>query len=816
MHNTQSDRPEGRSTRNAPRNRRFEAHNRAVGPLLICAVALGTILASSAFPQVLAGTILLPDSLGPLTGATHVALDESPAHPRMFIGSDSGDVLVVNSLTGERVARMETGPVRAICFCPARNKLYISLMNSYAVVVLDCNTYETIAELQIGRLVSRLLYNPLVDRVYCAMWGMKVIDCATDSIVDSLPIPARNAVLALDTIHNKLYVGATDTFRVVDCGTNSIVASLYELRGAEAVCFAPSASGSKVYVGVDDTLFALSVKTDTVVYRCHFPSVNPIVCDPELGRVYFGHGGILSALDCANDSVIWTWYDGPANKLVAVPAEGKVYVLTPHYVYVLDGETGEVQEWLNVSSVGGMYHCQSLNRLFIFTREENGYSLMIDCSADTVVTVTPLGAYVGYLDGSVCVDSVDNELYFSAGASGVGIVDCATNKVTSYICPSRLRYRVEPATLVYDAVDNKLYCLRDTIITVVDCRSDTGVGVIPTGVVAGRMEWHPGLNKLYVSGWIRNQRSVAVVDCSEDSIVGVIQLPDSTGGIAFLSPERNELWFYGFYVVDCLGDSLLPDTGVRINCQDAGYDPSSRKVYAASSLGTAMYVIDMDTRLPTESLSIPKSYQQESGPVHCAVRAHKVYWVVQYYDPDSALVRDTVCAIDARCDSVVSRFAIPPFCEGVCDDRTGNYVYLASGGELVAVDVLNDSTVSSVRIASGAHSFIRNSATNRFYIAGNSDSVIQVVYDSIIFAGIQSRRDASSRVDQLQTVLRRGTPFLTAAESALFDATGRRAAVLSAGLNDISQLSPGVYFIREEPRTAGFMPGVARKVVVTR
>ena len=136
--------------------------------LFMCVMALGLLLASSASAQVLEGRVRLPDSLGPLTGATHVALDENPAHPREFIGSESGDVMVVDSRTGARVARIETGPVRAICFCPTRNKLYISLMNAYAVVVIDCNSYETITELQIGTLVSGLLYNPALDRVYCA------------------------------------------------------------------------------------------------------------------------------------------------------------------------------------------------------------------------------------------------------------------------------------------------------------------------------------------------------------------------------------------------------------------------------------------------------------------------------------------------------------------------------------------------------------------------------------------------------------------------------------------------------------------------
>ena len=807
---------------NTPRNRRLSKSGRAGGLKLVCAMALGTLLASSALAQVLEGTILLPDSLGPLPGRTVVALDENAARPRMFVGSDSGDVLVVNSQTGERVARMETGPVRAICFCPVHNKLYISLMNTYTVVVLDCSTYEIIAELQVGTLVSGLLYNPLVDRVYCATWGMKVIDCATNSIVDSLPIPARNAVLALDTIHNKLYVGATDTFRVVDCDVNSIVASLYELRGAEAVCFAPSISGSKVYVGIDDTLFALSVKTDTVVYRRQFYSVNPIVSDPEHDRIYYGRGGVLGAMKCSNDSVLWTFGDGPAFALAAAPAEGKVYELTPNYVYALDGETGQELQWFDALEYSGLQYSASLNRLFpIANGAYQDYTLAIDCGADSIASVIPLGAYVGYWDGSLCVGSTDNKLYFSAGASGVGVVDCQTNKVTSYICASREPYVTPPSCLAYNAQGGKLYVRKDTSLLVLDCKADTVLKVIPVGMFAFHSEWqmelNPDLNKLYVLTGPQSRSRLVVVDCTADTVIQRVQLPGWLVTDVFMSPELNQLWFLhdGYTVIDCVGDSVLTDTNPQLYCRVGSYDPSNRKVYAASSFATAMHVIDMDTRLPIESLPIPKSYEQESGPVHCAVGAHKVYWVVRYYDPGSASITDTIVAIDTHTDSITSRFGMPSESYGMCDDRTGNYTYFSSR-YIVAVDARTDSIVSGVRLPVLTHSLVRNSRTNRLYIAANTDSVIQVVYDSIVFAGLQAGPGVPAPVARFQTVIRRTAPLRSSTEAVLLDATGRGVLVLKDGPNDISSLAPGVYFIRERPQAAGNKPPAVRKVVVAR
>jgi DNA-binding beta-propeller fold protein YncE len=797
--------------------RNFPVFRRAAGlKLLLCAMALGTLLASSAHPQVLAGTILLPDSLGPLPGATCVALDDNPAHPRMFVGSDSGDVLVVNSQTGERVARMETGPVRAICFNPARNKLYISLMNTYTVVVLDCSSYETIAELPIGTLISGLLYNPLVDRVYCATWNMKVIDCATDRIVDTIPIPARNAVLALDTIHNKLYVGATDTFRVVDCDSDSIVASLSELRGAEAICFAPSPSGNKVYVGIDDTLFALSVKTDTVVYRRELHTAGPIVCDPEHDRIYFGaYGGNLTAMDCANDSLIWTSGKGPLFGVAAVPAENKVYALMSIALCALDGGTGQELQWYQVFEYNGLQYSASLNRLFpIATGGYQDYTLAIDCAADTIASVIPLGAYVGDWDGSVCVDSTDNKLYFSAGASGVGVVDCQTNKVTSYVCASREPYITPPSCLAYDAQGGKLYVRKDTSLLVLDCKADTVLREIPVGAFAFDSDWqmelNPDLDKLYVLSSLPSSYRLVVVDCAADTVCQRLELPGWSLTDVFLSPELNQLWFLhgGYTVIDCDDDSVLTDTNPQLHCRLGSYDPSNHKVYAASD--TALFVIDMYTRLPLESLSIPHADQAWTGQVYCARQSGKVYWSRQY--PEYLHEIDSVFTVDTRTDSIASIFTVPFMSTKVCEDRSGNYVYFSSG-YLLAADTHTDSIVSGVRLPVGPNSLVRNSATNRLYFAGHTDSVIQVVYDSIVFAGLQAAPGGQTQAARLQTLLNRSAPFRSPTDAVLFDASGRRAVALKDGPNDMSHLALGVYFIREAQAQA--QAQAVRKIVLT-
>jgi hypothetical protein len=92
-------------------------HVRQPRPLVQLAVIATALLAlaSTASPQYLETTILLPDTLGPLNGPYHMAWDENQDHPRLYIGgeADSGGVIVAEAITCQRLARIPTGPVKS-------------------------------------------------------------------------------------------------------------------------------------------------------------------------------------------------------------------------------------------------------------------------------------------------------------------------------------------------------------------------------------------------------------------------------------------------------------------------------------------------------------------------------------------------------------------------------------------------------------------------------------------------------------------------------------------------------------------------------
>ena len=783
--------------------------------LLLCVMALGTLLPSTAFPQVLEGTILLPDSLGPLYGKNHVAFDEDSAHPRIFIGGEGGDVIVANSVTCERFARVRSSPMNALCYVPAHNKLYVSTTDEYGIAVVDCSSYEVIKRLSFSSLVTGLYYNPVNDRVYCATDPLKIVDCTIDSVVDSVAMNATDAKCALDGTHNKLYVSAKDSLQVVDCVSDSVVGRLFGPRDAQAICFQPSAG--KVYAAAGESLFAVNTATDSVVYRQWYDTLDAqLACDPVHNRVYYTYWGWLIALDCATDSVIWSqslW--ARAIGLAPVPAYDKLYAtfsaLGAGFCRVIDGSTGQVLRGLFLATEYFPCYCPAADRVFAAAQD---YEVAwIDCDADSICGGIPLsmkgaGVY------NMCVDSVHDKLYFcrpNGGARGyVGVVDCATNKVTSYLTAFE-----HPSCLTYNHVDNKLYvCSYDSCIFVYDCTYDTVLKTLHTDGRTVSMYTHPDLSKLYaVASSPRGPSDSArihVIDLVSNSTlttVGLAALP----GASFLAPELNQFWaFYGGYtVVDCLNDSIVMDTtppwyfGHASPC----YNPMDRRVYAISDYGSGgdsvFYVVDMDTRLTVDS--IPVQTRLGCVMLRSAVRAHKVYGLFQ-----GLCMQDSVFVVDGRSDSIVRALNVPAATDQMSSDRSGDYMYLFCD-TLTVVDTRTDSVVNHVELSVPPMVIVNNGSTNRLYLAGYHDT-IQVVYDSVVTSGLDAEPSVAAQDKRLQTFFGRSQPLRRETGDVLFDASGRRVVNFGPGGNDAAHLPPGVYFLRGTEPQLSAQP--VRKIVI--
>ncbi len=518
-------------------------HNRAAAPrgreawpkvLLLCAVVLGLLLASSASGQFLEATIMLPDTLGPMNGPYHLAWDENPAHPRLYIGgeADSGGVIVAEAITCKRLARVSTGPVKALCFVPPQGKLYVARLDTNSILVVNCATNQITSAIHTAGVVPAMQYNAQNDHLYCGGDQISVVDCDADTVVRTIPVAA--SAFSHDSATNKLYAGGSGPLAVIDCASDSVVASLPEVGSAMALCLNPTAA--KVYAATTDTLFAIRADGDSVVARLPFDSLKPLLaCDPQRNRIYCTGSdrdwGILSSIDCVADTVLKTCITPyPLTFLACNTSRDMLYVfLRTAYdgVLMYDATTGQVVTSVMTDGVprGGGWS-QTLGRLYCPPWSDGtGYSLCllsaVDGSGDSIAGILPLTVKAE----NIVLDTVHNRLYFTYGSTAcgcVGVVDCAQNVVTSYEYGG-----ANPYAMCYNPNNDRLYWRSGgSSMTVYDCSTNTRTKKVNASGDVRAMRLHLGLNKLYVFSYGSQSKSINVVDCDHDSVVKVVHLPD--------------------------------------------------------------------------------------------------------------------------------------------------------------------------------------------------------------------------------------------------------------------------------------------------
>ncbi len=789
--------------------RYFTPNTTAVGPkLLLCAIALGTVLASSASAQVIEDTIVLPDTFGPLPGPLHMAYDDDSAHARLYIGGevDIGGIIAVDLLTCEKLARIATGPVSDVAINVPRGKLYVARDDTDSILVVDADSYGEVGRIALPCRPLSLMYNRSNDRIYAVGANIAVIDCAGDTIVSVLnlsPGPDSVAVLALDTMRNALYVGTEGATYVVDCSSDSVTNVLPGLRGPAAMVLNPIVG--KLYYTATDTLFVVATATDSICARLYYGSLRPLLaCDPVHGRTYFQDGPWFTAVDCATDSIIYVhWRYPSATGLECDPVSDRVYYREGGAMYMYDGATLALDTRVLVT---GWWNCrlQRLPRLGLMVALlDTGTTHVFDCRSDSLIgTVTTMGR-----PGDVCVGANGTKLYMTGGYD-ITVADCSLNIVTSHI-----QSQACPFIPTYSATYNRLYVTRsDSLVSVYDCTTDTLLKRIPVTESKNAALYHPGLHKLYLyeSPRAAEPETVNVIQCGPDTVCGLVPLPVDQQQQLFLVPEFDQLWCLGgqrLIIVDCLSDSIVVDTLLSWGTiTNACVSVEDRKVYLGRYSDSLRIIrVDSLSRVRT----IAGTGNTTRSPLLCVPRVRKVYWFAEPY----------IWVLDSETDSVLRKVDCGLRFRTAMLDRTGTYVYcFGARDSLFCIDTRNESIVSRTPLPLPQwERLVRNERNHRLYLEGwSARSGMPVLRDSVVQPGVVEFSSLPPRLRESPTIVRQSGGLHISAECTVFDAAGRSLAKLKKGWNRLDDLPPGIYFVREKPRASGPSLQSVRKIVVTR
>ena len=411
--------------------------------------------------------------------------------------------------------------------------------------------------------------------------------------------------------------------------------------------------------------------------------------------------------------------------------------------------------------------------------------------------------------GSLAYGSAQDEVWGSSwGGNSVFAISCDSNKLVAALAVRRA------GDLAYDSVDRKYYCAYYGA-------SQESLAVISSAThqITKRIEmpgsttpvWDPVSDRVYVSCQTTN--NVAVVDCASDSVLTYVPVGACPMKM-YINSLRRKLYVLNYddgtvSIVNVTTNQIIKT--VATGSGNAGYYCSWEDKFYCDGPRDTCVVIDgqSDTVVARISLSglgsvLSATGNEDAGLVYLGTYTGSV---------------DHVVTVSAQNDSVQTTIAIGREPWGLAYYSGSGLLYCASARTDEVCVVTGDGAGIRTTLSVGDCPMVFAIAPrhNRLYVGHSNTRYVYVLRDTS--AGVmEPQPPCSVGVQPLATVVR-GVLLLPATTSrkpqaagSLLDIGGRQVMVLRPGANDVSSLSPGVYFVREAQAQAQ----AVRKVVVTR
>jgi YVTN family beta-propeller protein len=779
-------------------------------------------LAAAALGQWLEETIWLPDSLSGVICPSDICYN--PTENVMYVGGELGrTIMVVDAQTLDKKARV---PVRqgvaALCFDRANNQLYCADTGQYVqstVTVIDGSTNEVKAALDVGTDPCALCLDTVQGKLYCSVAGsgvVAVVNCETNQVVASVDVGSSGG-LCWNPSAGKVYCanpgGATVT--VIDCATDSVVATVPTPDRPTLVCYNPVQN--KVYCAADSVV-AIDCAADTV---CGIlpERATAFLFEHHQDKLYYlpQWWEEVWVADGAGDSMVAVLpvNGGKARALAADPSGKKVYcgvrgwLPTGAWVLVVDARQDSIIDSLHFGGhsdgVSALACGSSGDTLFACTFSGSGWSnggvVVLDVARREILAGLTTSRYPRHL----AYNSTENLVYVAEPERtrpSVVVVDAESNQVVDTIpaWPTR--------GLAYNSLDNKLYAATEQHLVIFDGSTHELIDTLDCLRICRAICYNPSSNKVYIAG---NDQDVVIVDGAGDSVRARLTF-ETDIGLAVCAPELNRM-FLGFrysydcrvFAVDGAGDTVLAAVQTGAYQNGICYCSSTREVYTACRYSEDVWVIDAVACSTTDVLDVGGVY----GPVCYASGANSVYCSCEY--PPRLEVID--CVTHQVLTSVSTPGTVTAMFYNEVNDRL--YCGLQYESTLLVLDPKTNQIVKTFVEGDGPNVFAWNPVQNRVYVGNWYNSNLVVFRDSIPVGVAEKKEDPG--IAPPTAPICRGTLMLPDRRNAeLLDVTGRRVMDLQPGANDIRHLAPGVYFARRPETEDGRPRSAVRKVVVQR
>jgi len=629
-------------------------------------VVLLAALATSAGAQWLEAQFGIPDTMPYIAGANHV-LFRQDNHHAYVAGLDLDYLQILDYTTHSKVKRIETqGNTTGIIYCLGRDRLYVL---ADGLFVLDGND-SLLGEVSLNGYPLVGFCNPLTHRVYIGTDydGVYVLDPGPDTLRAVLDIRDNLTRAVFDSAGNQAFFlgddGSDSSLYVIACGPDTLRARLDTPYGhCTGIEFDPLAR--QVYVlGTDidqAVVWAYDADSLNVTAIVELPESwedieGGLLLNPASGFLYAYWAfwfdrqprdymedsiAVINTADMTLHGFIELPEASDLNGLHLNPQDNKVYATFWQYESVAVIRSPDtIAAWVDLGSASYVAAwCPATNEVLV--PDDNDLLSFISGASDSIVAQMD---YRGlYVDALTWVPA-GNKLYAS-GSSGIAVIG-PTNEIRKTIWG----YTSSEARPAYSPELNRLYLTQAyrNKVRVFDCNTDTFATVesVPMEVSYYDSPYAvPDQHKVYIPS---TTTGVAVYDTYLDSVV---KLRDDFGAGYCFNPRTGlvygSLWTTVLTIIDPVADSVIdtieacPVTNIELNTTD-------NEIYSTDAPFEShwVYVIDLDSRLLTDSIDVP-------GHPHC----------LAWYEPLNKLyaVTDTwIVAIDCRSRSIVKSIRITP------------------------------------------------------------------------------------------------------------------------------------------------------------
>jgi len=774
-----------------------------------------------------------------------------------LLSAASGQWLEKKLYVADSIAGV-SGPT-VLCYDATGDRVYVGGNGDGWLVALDAATNKAIARIPApGSDLRAIAWNPNTNRLYVAgrmRDSLAIVDCATNQLRTFLGTRSSPTAIAVNTSNNRIYIAHASEFdsvvTVLDGVGDSVLG--YVTVGRRMYDVEYAAVSNKVYVSVwqpNSAVVAFDGNTNAIIKRF------PLGSWPKDHMVYdAGHNCIYLAwnpdsfgvIDCATDSmIVRERVHSGMDAITYNPTANRVYLTCSgaDSLVVIDPTNGAVTAWIPTGDWPDKLGCNPTNNKVYVSNYGSRDIRVVDCATNQVVATIPDQVY-----NEVIIHAAGPNRVYAANSDGneVTIIDGATNQLVSQVCLSRF----EIHDIAYNSVNRKVYVTdgSQANLAVITADSNTVLKVIAVGMRPEALAYNPLRNRLYCADKYDN--TVTVIDGTSDTRLATIETEDGPMGLVYVpSSDRVYVACEGDHVqiIDCRADTIIADENVGDDPKYFALDRRDNKVYCLNAASGYVHVFD----------AAGDSFLYN---IHGNTQPAAITW-------DSLSDKVYTCgwpswvqAVDCTTDEIVAELAVGSDPYGLCCNPAHGKVYASCfDGNSVSIIDSHADTVRGVVYGAGPMGLMYEAFRDRVYctqgydttcliIDGAGDTIREVVpagpdprylvqgprhnriYVASFSGGVVAvLRDSGGGVEEAPTA-ERGTPNAgptivrrvlnlrsatcnLQSEMVLFDATGRKVLGLRPGLNDISPLAPGVYFLRFRPQPAGCEPEATRKIVI--